>query len=592
MKIFAIKISSIVAAVFLLLMLIAPNAIAAGCCLVEPTEQETTAKSLDCPVAESTAGQIVSFLADVVTIGQGGEELSSYIMCKGTKVFVKNCYDSISAVDCTSQYGKNADFDTDRCGEQKIYSCLNYEAATYKGQTLVPKIVDPLCWPEDECMAGCKYGGCWQGTSSECVEGKGFCYVDYPNVELNVPIGGVTTARDIGSYIALLYNYLVGVAVIVAIVMIMYGGFRWVTAAGDSGKISEAKKTMVGAVVGLVLALFSYTLLNTINPALVRLDMPAVKKIRAIYFEVEPVRCQDYVTKYACAENKYKFNLEKGEGCEWRSFGGLGSQCTVKPAPGTGEPGGVCGSGNKCTGGKCIMNIRYAMGPMASDYTTPKNWCSNGEMDMPCDKDADCGVGLLCDQNLYACVGMDSGRPVSAACKNDAECSSGLCYFGQCRSGQNGQSCGEIGLEEGDDDLCASSQGYKCVEFAKGSPSLHNWYCCPPASASRGGERCYVKCTSDAQCGGDLYCWQGNATFVSASDADRSEKVAEWEGVCLKRVGSGERCLNDNGCEEGLKCSDKVAFQKSDPALTELLKAPNGMLISFPEPKIKVGICK
>ena len=73
----------------------------------------------------------------------------------------------------------------------------------------------------------------------------------------------------LAEYIAAIYQYMVGVATILAIVMIMYGGFRWVTAAGDSGKIGEAKKTITGAVVGLAIALGSYTILNLINPGLV-----------------------------------------------------------------------------------------------------------------------------------------------------------------------------------------------------------------------------------------------------------------------------------------------------------------------------------
>jgi len=73
----------------------------------------------------------------------------------------------------------------------------------------------------------------------------------------------------LAEYIAAVYRYLVGVIVLLAIIMIMYGGFRWITAAGDAGKIGEAKKTIVGAVIGLVIGLGSYTILNLINPNLV-----------------------------------------------------------------------------------------------------------------------------------------------------------------------------------------------------------------------------------------------------------------------------------------------------------------------------------
>lgn len=40
---------------------------------------------------------------------------------------------------------------------------------------------------------------------------------------------------------------------IVAVIMIMLGGFRYVTSGGDSGKISSAKDTILYAIVGLVI---------------------------------------------------------------------------------------------------------------------------------------------------------------------------------------------------------------------------------------------------------------------------------------------------------------------------------------------------
>ena len=94
------------------------------------------------------------------------------------------------------------------------------------------------------------------------------------------PGGQYITVSWLAEYIAAIYQYLVGAATILAIVMIMYGGFRWITAAGDAGKIGEAKKTIVGAVIGLILALGSYTILNLINP-----DLVSFKSLRLALIE-------------------------------------------------------------------------------------------------------------------------------------------------------------------------------------------------------------------------------------------------------------------------------------------------------------------
>ena len=47
-----------------------------------------------------------------------------------------------------------------------------------------------------------------------------------------------------------LFSWVVGV---VAVIMIIYGGFQYITAAGDSGKVSNAKNTILYALIGLVI---------------------------------------------------------------------------------------------------------------------------------------------------------------------------------------------------------------------------------------------------------------------------------------------------------------------------------------------------
>ncbi len=53
----------------------------------------------------------------------------------------------------------------------------------------------------------------------------------------------ITTVVDI-------FSAVVG---IVAVLMILYGGFRYITAGGDSSKITSAQQTIIYAIVGLVI---------------------------------------------------------------------------------------------------------------------------------------------------------------------------------------------------------------------------------------------------------------------------------------------------------------------------------------------------
>ena len=55
--------------------------------------------------------------------------------------------------------------------------------------------------------------------------------------------------------------YIIG---IVAVVMIVIGGFRYVTSQGDASAVTGAKNTIMYAVIGLVVAILAYTIVNFI----------------------------------------------------------------------------------------------------------------------------------------------------------------------------------------------------------------------------------------------------------------------------------------------------------------------------------------
>lgn len=61
-----------------------------------------------------------------------------------------------------------------------------------------------------------------------------------------------TDSADINSTIGLVINILSMVVGVVAVIMIIISGFKYVTAAGDSNKVGNAKSTLVYALIGLV----------------------------------------------------------------------------------------------------------------------------------------------------------------------------------------------------------------------------------------------------------------------------------------------------------------------------------------------------
>lgn len=98
-------------------------------------------------------------------------------------------------------------------------------------------------------------------------------------IPLEVGIGSTSSVNDFGEYLNGVYTFITSSIGIIAAVMIMFNGMRWVTAGGNSENISVARGGITNAIIGLIIALTSYVLLYAINPALVSTATPTVASI-------------------------------------------------------------------------------------------------------------------------------------------------------------------------------------------------------------------------------------------------------------------------------------------------------------------------
>lgn len=57
-------------------------------------------------------------------------------------------------------------------------------------------------------------------------------------------------------------NFLLFFIGVISVIMIIYGGIQYSTSAGDSGKVTNAKNTILYAVVGLIVAILAYAIVN------------------------------------------------------------------------------------------------------------------------------------------------------------------------------------------------------------------------------------------------------------------------------------------------------------------------------------------
>ncbi|MFA5358353.1 MAG: pilin [Patescibacteria group bacterium] len=101
-----------------------------------------------------------------------------------------------------------------------------------------------------------------------------------------------------------LYKFGVGAAAVLAVVMIVIGGFIWMTSGGDSGRITAAKGYIIGSIVGLILALGSYSILYLVNPELVYL-----RPIKVPY--VEPVELSGILCPTEAPNGEKTFTYEQ-----------------------------------------------------------------------------------------------------------------------------------------------------------------------------------------------------------------------------------------------------------------------------------------
>lgn len=91
----------------------------------------------------------------------------------------------------------------------------------------------------------------------------------------------IITGLTLGEWISAAYVFFVSVAGILATVMMMWGGMKYVISMGSPEKMSDASDQIVSAMIGLALALGAYVILLTINPALVQFKDLSIRSVPA-----------------------------------------------------------------------------------------------------------------------------------------------------------------------------------------------------------------------------------------------------------------------------------------------------------------------
>lgn len=306
------------------------------------------------------------------------------------------------------------------------------------------------------------------------------------------------TSETLPNYIVAIYNYGVGLVAVLAVAMIMFGGFKWIFAAGNAQQIETAKTTIGSAVAGLILVLSSVLLLQTINPKLINLEMPDPEKpkitvsgcpgvvttcksinnlqipnddpdeegsYRNKYTDVKEFRMdicqnQDKVNN----ESMYKrCNLPEGL-CYWGDGNDVSTDknrgacmSVIDKSCATGLGAGIFVDETKCLvngiqyvcqsyGYKCSFGVAGSRCRLNTECTKPETlMCGSDKrcekqksIGEDCNENDDCEVGLVC----LTCGNNRCGAPpgIGQECGADAECT--FSGYDECDGNLGGLMCG------------------------------------------------------------------------------------------------------------------------------------------------------
>ena len=84
----------------------------------------------------------------------------------------------------------------------------------------------------------------------------------FAQLETGISYGTFTGlgTKDLREGVMAIVRVLLGFLGIIAIIIILYGGFVWLTSAGNEEKVGQAKKIITAGIIGLIIIFVSYAI--------------------------------------------------------------------------------------------------------------------------------------------------------------------------------------------------------------------------------------------------------------------------------------------------------------------------------------------
>ena len=109
--------------------------------------------------------------------------------------------------------------------------------------------------------------------AAKCPDGTLHAGKDKPIAECNLPDAEVGET-DITTIISNVINVVIGLVGVVAVIVMILGGITFITSQGDSAKVTKAKNTILYGVVGLVVAMLAFAIVNFVLGVVLKKPTP------------------------------------------------------------------------------------------------------------------------------------------------------------------------------------------------------------------------------------------------------------------------------------------------------------------------------
>jgi TRAP-type C4-dicarboxylate transport system permease small subunit len=87
---------------------------------------------------------------------------------------------------------------------------------------------------------------------------------------VNLPGGSEITLDKIQEIIERIANWLIVIGVVIAVIYIIWGGIKWMTARGDQTKAKEAKEAIKNGLIGALIVLGVGVIIRTLSAIVLR----------------------------------------------------------------------------------------------------------------------------------------------------------------------------------------------------------------------------------------------------------------------------------------------------------------------------------